>query len=165
MSNSSQPNRSGFADTTTSADQTFDGDHGRIETRRVTVVHDVDWLQQRHQWPGLKGLIIVEAKRDIGARTEKETRFYLTSSTLSADKLGSAVRDHWAVENGLHWVMDMAFRDDECRIRTQYAPENIVTLKHMALKLARRKKGKDSVWLTLKTAAWDDDALARLIAE
>ncbi len=155
----------GFADTTTSADQTVDGDHGRIETRSVTVVHDVDWLQQRHQWPGLKGLIIVDAKREIGARIENETRFYLTSSPLSADKLGPAVRDHWAVENRLHWVMDMTFRDDQCRIRTEYAPENIVTLKHMALNLARRKKGKDSVRLTLKTAGWDDDALARLIAE
>ena len=60
--------------------------------------------------------------------------------------------------------MDMTFRDDECRIRTQNAPENIVTLKHMAVNLARRKKGKDSVRLTLKTAAWDDDALANLIA-
>ena len=60
--------------------------------------------------------------------------------------------------------MDMTFRDDECRIRTENAPENIVTLKHMAVNLARRKKGKDSVRLTLKTAAWDDDALANLIA-
>jgi predicted transposase YbfD/YdcC len=73
------------------------------------------------------------------------------------------VRDHWAIENGLHWVLDMTFRDDECRIRTDNAPENVVTLKHMAVNLARRKKGKDSVRLALKTAAWDDDALANLI--
>ena len=60
------------------------------------------------------------------------------------------VRDHWAVENGLHWVMDMTFRDDECRIRTEHAPENFVTLKHMAANLARRKKGKDSSALPSK---------------
>ncbi len=154
----------GFADTTISVNQTVDGDHGRIETRRVTVVHDVAWLQKRHQWPGLKGLVIIDATREIGPKTERETRYYVTSSNLPADKLGSIVRDHWAVENSLHWVMDMSFRDDECRIRTDNAPENFVTLKHMAVNLARRRKGKDSVRLALKTAAWDDEYLAKLVA-
>ena len=135
----------GFADTAISVARTVDGDHARIETRNVTVVHDVAWLQERHQWPGLRGLVIVEAMREIGPRTEPETRFYLTSSQLRADKLGPMVRDHWGVENGLHWVMDMTFRDDECRIRTENAPENVVTLKHIALNLAPRKKGEDSV--------------------
>jgi predicted transposase YbfD/YdcC len=153
-----------FADTTISVDETVDADHGRIEIRRVTVVHDVGWLQERHEWPGLNGLVIVDATREIATKSETETRFYLTSSNLRADKLGTVVRDHWAVENGLHWVMDMTFRDDECRVRTEYAPENFVTLKHMAANLARRKKGKDSVRLALKTAAWDDDYLAKLIA-
>jgi predicted transposase YbfD/YdcC len=154
----------GFADAAISVNQTVDGDHGRIETRCVTVVHDVVWLRERHQWPGLKGIVIVESQREIGPKTERETRFYITSSNLPADKLGPIVRDHWAIENSLHWVMDMTFRDDECRIRTENAPENVVTLKHMAANLARRKKGKDSVRLALKTAAWDDDYLAKLIA-
>jgi len=154
----------GFADTTISVDQTVDADHGRIETRRVTVVHDVAWLQERHKWPALKGIVIIDSQREIDLKTETETRYYVTSSNLPADKLGAVVRDHWAVENSLHWVMDMTFRDDECRIRTENAPENFVTLKHMAVNLARRKKGKDSVRLTLKTAAWDDDYLAKLIA-
>jgi predicted transposase YbfD/YdcC len=155
---------SGFADATISVNQTVDGDHGRIETRRVTVIHDVVWLQQRHQWPGLKGVVIVDSQREIGPKIEHETRFYITSANLHAEKLAAIVRDHWAIENSLHWVMDMTFRDDECRIRTENAPENVVTLKHMAVNLARRKKGKDSVRLALKTAAWDDDYLAKLIA-
>ena len=154
----------GFADTKVSVDETVDGDHGRIETRRAIVIHDVAWLQDRHDWPGLKGLVIVESTREIGAKTERETRYYLTSSPWRADRLGPMVRDHWAVENGLHWVMDMTFRDDECRIRTDNAPENVVTLKHMAVNLARKAKGRDSVRLALKTAAWDDDYLAKLIA-
>ena len=108
---------------------------------------------------------MVEATRQIRPEIEHETRFYVTSSDLRADKLGVVVRDHWAIENSLHWVMDMTFRDDECRIRTENAPENFVTLKHMAINLARRKKGKNSVRLTLKSAAWDDDHLAKLIAE
>jgi predicted transposase YbfD/YdcC len=154
----------GFSDTTVSADETVDGDHGRIETRRVTVVHDVAWLQERHDWPGLKGVVVIDSTREIGARTERETRYYLTSSAWRAERLGPMVRDHWAVENSLHWVMDMTFRDDECRIRTEHAPENFVTLKHMAANLARKAPGRDSVRLRLKTAAWDDDYLAKLIA-
>jgi predicted transposase YbfD/YdcC len=154
----------GFSDTTVSADETVDADHGRIETRRVTVVHDVAWLQQRHDWPGLKGVVVIDSTREIGARTERETRYYLTSSAWRAERLGSMVRDHWAVENSLHWVMDMTFRDDECRVRTEHAPENFVTLKHMAANLARKAPGRDSVRLRLKTAAWDDHYLAKLIA-
>ena len=154
----------GFSDTTASAAETVDGDHGRIETRRVSVVHDVAWLKERHDWPGLKGLVIVESAREIGTRTERETRYYLTSSPWSAERLGPMVRGHWAVENALHWVMDMTFRDDECRIRTDHAPENFVTVKHMAANLARKAPGRDSVRLRLKTAAWDDDYLAKLIA-
>jgi predicted transposase YbfD/YdcC len=154
----------GFSDTTVSADETVDGDHGRIETRRVTVVHDVAWLQKRHAWPGLRGLIVIDSTREIGALIERETRYYLTSSAWRAERLGPMVRDHWAVENGLHWVMDMTFRDDECRIRTEHAPENFVTLKHMAANLARKAPGRDSLRLRLKTAAWDDDYLAKLIA-
>jgi predicted transposase YbfD/YdcC len=153
----------GFADTTVSVDETIDGEHGRIETRHVTVVHDVAWLQARHDWPGLKGLVIVESTREIGMRTERETRYYLTSSPWPAERLGPMVRDHWAVENGLHWVMDMTFRDDECRIRTDHAPENFVALKHMAANIARKANGRDSLRLRLKTAAWDDDYLAKLI--
>jgi predicted transposase YbfD/YdcC len=153
----------GFVDATVSVDKTIDGDHGRIETRRVTVVHDVAWLQARHDWPGLKGLVIVESTREIGMRTERETRYYLTSSPWRAERLGPMVRDHWAVENSLHWVMDMTFRDDECRIRTDHAPENFVALKHMAANIARKANGRDSLRLRLKTAAWDDDYLAKLI--
>lgn len=154
----------GFSDTTASRDETIDADHGRIETRRVTVVHDVAWLQERHAWPGLQGVVIVDSGREIGGREERETRYYLTSSAGPAKQLGPMVRDHWGVENGLHWVMDMTFRDDECRIRTEHAPENFVTIKHMAANIARKAPGRDSLRLRLKTAAWDDDYLAKLIA-
>ena len=74
------------------------------------------------------------------------------------------VRSHWAVENSLHWVMDLIFRDDECRIRTDHAPANFTTLRHMALNLIRKAPGKDSLRLKRKVAAWDDDFLASLIA-
>ena len=155
---------SGFKDTKVSRHQTVDGDHGRIETRTYTAIHDVAWLQERHDWPGLQGVVMVESTREIADKVERETRFYITSLVWLAFQIGPAIRAHWAVENSLHWVMDMIFRDDECRVRTDHAPANFTTLKHMALNLIRRAPGKDSIRLRRKVAAWDDDFLASLIA-
>jgi predicted transposase YbfD/YdcC len=154
----------GFKDTTISQNETVDGDHGRIETRKTTVIHDVAWLQERHDWPGLNGVVIVQSTREIGDKIEHETRFYITSLVLLANAIGPIVRSHWAVENSLHWVMDMIFRDDECRVRTDHAPANFTTIKHMAHNLIRKAPGKDSLRLKRKVAAWDDDFLASLIA-
>jgi predicted transposase YbfD/YdcC len=160
----------GFKDTKISQSQTVDGDHGRIETRIYTVFHDVAWLQERHDWPELKGIVMVESKREIPGATpeadkmQQETRFYITSLVWLAHQLGPVVRGHWSIENSLHWVMDMLFRDDECRIRTHHAPANFTTLKHMAHNLIRKAPGKDSLRLKRKVAAWDDDFLASLIA-
>ncbi len=154
----------GFKDTKVSRHQTVDGDHGRIETRTYTAIHDIAWLQERHDWPGLQGVVMVESVREIGDKIERETRFYITSLAWLAIQLGPVIRSHWAVENSLHWVMDMIFRDDECRIRTAHAPANFTTLRHIALNLIRKAPGKDSLRLKRKVAAWDDDFLASLIA-
>jgi predicted transposase YbfD/YdcC len=154
----------GFGEATISQHQTVDGDHGRIETRTTTVIQDVAWLQERHDWPGLNAIVMVESAREIEGKTEFETRFYITSLVLLAAQLGPIVRSHWAVENSLHWVMDMIFRDDECRIRTDHAPANFTTIKHMAHNLIRRAQSKDSLRLRRKVTAWDDDFLASLIA-
>src|SRR5712691_8537244 len=122
----------GFKDAEVSRHQTVDGDHRRIGTRTYTAIHDVAWLQGRHDWPGLRSVVMVESTREIGDKIERETRFYITSLVLLASALGPIIRSHWAVENSLHWVMDMIFRDDECRVRTDNAPANFTTLKHMA---------------------------------
>ncbi len=79
----------GFENTTISRDQTTDGDHGRIETRTTTVIHDIAWLQERHDWPGLKGVVIVESRRETGGKIEQETRFYITSLVLFGAPIGS----------------------------------------------------------------------------
>jgi predicted transposase YbfD/YdcC len=154
----------GFADTVVTRDTTVDGDHGRIETRAVTVIHDVGWIQQRHDWPGLKAVVVVDSSREINGKTEHETRFYITSLLMVAALLGPVVRSHWSIENSLHWVMDMMFRDDECRVRTDHAPANFTTIKHMAHNLLRTAVGKDSMRLRRKVAAWDDEFLVDLIA-
>ena len=153
-----------FKDTTVSHTETVDGDHGRIETRAITVIHDIDWLQERHAWPGLKSVVMVESTREMSDKTERETRFYITSLVLLANQIALLVRDHWAVENSLHWVLDMVFRDDECRLRTDHAPANFTILKHIALNLIRRARTKDSIRLRRKVAAWDDEFLLSLVA-
>lgn len=153
----------GFADTKISQDRTVDGDHGRIETRTTTVIHDVKWLQERHNWPGLKAVVIVQSSREISGKIEQETRYYITSLAMLAALLGPVVRSHWSIENSLHWVMDMVFRDDESRVRTEHAPANFTTIKHMALNLLRPPAGKLSLRGRRKAASWDDDFLASLI--
>jgi predicted transposase YbfD/YdcC len=147
-----------------SQDTTIDADHGRIETRTTTVIHDVEWLQKRHDWPGLKAVVMVESSREISGKIEKETRFYITSLVMLAVLLGPVVRSHWAIENSLHWVMDMIFRDDECRVRTDHAPANFTPIKHIAHNLRRKAPTKDSLRLRREVAAWDDDFLVSLIA-
>ena len=153
-----------FADTAISRAETTDADNGgRIETRTVTVIHGVDWLRKRHGWPGLNAVAMVESMREIKGVIEKETRIYITSLDVAAHLLGPVIRGHWVIENSLHWVMDMVFRDDECRVRTNHAPANFTTIKHMAHNLLRRPASKDSFRLRRKTAGWDDEFLASLV--
>jgi predicted transposase YbfD/YdcC len=153
----------GFRHCEISQDRTIDGDHDRIETRITTVIHDVEWLQERHDWPGLKAVVMVESSREISGKIAQETRFYITSLVMLAHLVGPVVRSHWAIENSLHWVMDMIFRDDECRVRTDHAPENFTTIKHIAHNLLRKAPGKSSLRSRRKAAAWDDDFLAALV--
>jgi predicted transposase YbfD/YdcC len=154
-----------FADTVISRAETIDADNGRIETRVTTVIHDVDWLRERHDWPGLNAVAIVESTREQDGVIEHETRYFITSLVMPAILPGPVIRSHWAIENSLHWM----FRDDECRVRTNHAPANFTTIKHMAhikhmaQNLLRRPSGKDSFRVRRKVAGWDDDNLASLI--
>ena len=133
-----------FQDAKVSRGETVDGDHGRIETREITVIHDVEWLQERHDWPGSKSVVVVESTREVGDKIDREMCLYITSLVLLANQIGPMIRSHWMIENGLHWIMDMIFRDDECRVRTDNAPANFATIKHMAYNLMRRASTRDS---------------------
>ena len=89
----------GFQNTSVTRMETIDGDHGRIETRTVTAMHDLNWLRQRHDWPGLTALAMVDSMRETAAKTERERRFYITASALPAEQLAPAIRDHWGIES------------------------------------------------------------------
>jgi len=152
-----------FADCRHDMHQSVDGDHGRIETRRVHVLTDISWLAERHDWPGLKSIVMVDSLRQTNEKSQSETRFYITSLMAGAADIAAFVRDHWAIENCLHWVMDMTFRDDQSRVRTDNAPAIFAIMKHITANLLRLAPGKDSINLKRKTANWDDKYLEDII--
>lgn len=145
--------------------ETTDGDHGRIETRRHAVCHDIKWLTSDRRFPGewrfdgLAMVAMVESEVERGGKVSIERRYYLSSATLSAKQFAAAVRAHWHVENRLHWVMDVVFHDDLMRLRTRNGPANMATVKHMSLNLIRQINDKASLKVRRKTIGWDDDYL------
>ncbi len=149
---------------TVSCHEKAETSHGRREVRKITVCSDTAWLQKRHDWPGLSSIIMVEySSKDKTGKTRQETRFYISSLVAGAEFMAGAIRDHWGVENSLHWVMDMVFRDDECRIRKKNAPANFATMKHVASNLLRLSNGKNSMRQKRHLAAWNEDYLFEMI--
>ena len=123
-----------------SEDHTVDGDHGRIETRRYTVLPGMYNFPQQKQWKGLQSFIRVESIREIGQKISIESRYYISSSKPDAKKLASLVRGHWSIENSLHWCLDVVFNEDKSRIRAGHAPENIAILRKFVLSLLNKEK-------------------------
>lgn len=116
---------------------TVDGGHGRVETRRCVVTNDTDWYANKSKWIGLNTFAMIESTRDLGDKIENETRFFISSLPMDAEKLLRVARQHWAVENSLHWCLDISFREDECRVRKNNAPENLAILRRFALSLIK----------------------------
>ncbi len=143
--------------------------HGREEVRRHWVVSDpaiLAWLQEVHHWPGLGAIGMVQAQRTLGGQTSTETRYYLLSRQLSAATFGAAVRSHWGIENQVHWVLDLAFREDASRIRAGYAAENVAVLRHLALNLIRHTPRKQLRMKARRLAAgWDHAYLLQILQE
>lgn len=129
-----------FRDTPCDQAQSIDGDHGRIEVRRVFASSDIDWMADKSQWKNLQSVVMVESERTIGDDTSVEHRYYLTSHTANAALLAELIRGHWGIENKLHWVLDMAFDEDRCRIRRGNAPDNFALLRKIALNLLKLEK-------------------------
>ena len=146
--------------------ETVDADHGRIETRRHTVCSDIDWLRTRHNWPGLKSIVKTEYIYEIRGESKTEIRFYISSLADSAEKMAQYIRDHWQVENCLHWVLDVTFRQDDCRIRKGNAAANFTTINHAAINFLKRVPGKKmSMPQKRRSAAWDDDYMESIIRQ
>ncbi len=150
---------------------TTDGDHGRIEVRRHRVSHDVGWLNASRRYPGapsfpgVRAIAMVEAEVERGSKTSLERRYYLCSLPLDARLFARAVRCHWHVENRLHWVLDVVFHEDLSRLRTGMGPQNMATVRHMAMNLLRGPKDKHSLKVRRKSAAWDTSYLEALLTQ
>lgn len=117
--------------------ESVDKDHGRLEVRRCYVFDQLDCLDRPQRWPDLACFAVVESERTVGDKTTRERRFYLSSLPADAERLASVVRQHWTVENNLHWCLDVTFGDDQMRLRTQHAAHNLALLKQLALNLFR----------------------------
>ena len=130
--------------------------HGRIETRRTVVTSDLEWLQGRDKWAGLKSIGMVESTREINDECSHERRYYISSLDCDPRTFGNTVRNHWGIENSVHWVLDIAFREDESRMRKGYSSENFAAIRHIALNLLRNNKTfKGSVKSKRLNAAMD----------
>lgn len=151
--------------------ETIDADHGRIETRRHAVSHEVGWLTTDRRFPGeprfpgLTALGMVEAEVERNGKLTRARRYYLSSAPLDARLFARAIRAHWGIENRLHWVMDVVFHDDLMRLRTQHGPANMATIRHMALNLLRAVPSKQSLAVKRKSAGWDETFLLKTITQ
>ncbi|MBT4090320.1 MAG: ISAs1 family transposase [Candidatus Marinimicrobia bacterium] len=145
--------------------ETVDGDHGRIETRRCYTCSDIEWLEEGKHWPGLKTVVMIESERCIDNVVSKDARFYISSLHNNPEHLLHVIRSHWGVENSLHWVLDVAFREDECRIRKGHGAENFSMLRTIAVNLLRKERSdKRGIKGKRLRAGWDNDYLLKVLA-
>ena len=149
--------------------ETTDADHGRVETRRHRVSHSTDWLFSDRRYageprlPGLATLACVEATRtDADGRTSRATRYYLSSARLTPEAFARAVRAHWAIENALHWALEVTFDEDRARNRRDNGPENLAILRRLTLNLLNKARPKMSAARKRKRSGWSD-AFARTV--
>jgi len=160
-----------FADPATTGLQSLeiaDKDHGRIEIRRYTVSHDVDWLNggrrypHEPRFPGLKSIVMTTTTTEWRGKITEETRYFISSAALTPERAAEAIRAHWGIES-MHWVLDMIFKEDQSRLRRGHGAQNMALVRRLAFNLVRAGKGKKSIKTTRKAAGWSPDFLASLI--
>ncbi|MDA0265154.1 MAG: ISAs1 family transposase [Chloroflexi bacterium] len=148
--------------------QTVNKGHGRLERRRCWGIADrecLSFLNSSGAWRGLRSVAKVTGERRIGGKVSIESRYFISSLPGDAKQLLWAVREHWGIENSLHWVLDIAFREDESRVRKGHGPENLATMRHMALNMIRREtSSKGGVKARRLRAGWDEDYLLKVLS-
>lgn len=150
---------------------TTDAEHGRIEVRRHVVSHEVDWLLSNRRFPGeaampgLATLGMVEATVTRDGTTSTLRRLYLASARLDAAAFAAAVRAHWRIENSLHWVLDVSFDEDQARTRRDHGPENLTTLRKLALNLLRAARPDLSIRRKRKRSGWSDEFARSILGQ
>jgi predicted transposase YbfD/YdcC len=149
--------------------KTVNKGHGRIEVRECWTTSDPDYLHyisdQLSEWPGLRSLVMVKSERSIvDGETTTKSRYFISSLDSDANLALHAVRTHWEIENKVHWVLDIAFREDDCRVRKENGAENFAILRHIALNLLKKEKSlKCGIKAKRKMAGWDHDYLLKVL--
>ena len=143
-----------------------DKGHGRIEIRKCFATNNIEWLSGKKKWKNLKTILMIESTRITRDKESKEIRFYISSLEPDPEKLLKAVRSHWAIENNLHWVLDMTFREDESRIRKKNAPENMAIIRHIVLNMLKKAETKNiSIRRRRKKAGWSNEYLENVLKQ
>ena len=145
--------------------ETVEHGHGRIETRRYHTLGDLSGVPRSALWRGMNMIGMVESQRTLDGKTSCETRFFIGSIGTDATCFARAVRDHWGIENGLHWTLDVAFREDDSRVREPAARENLAVLRHIALTRLKKDNAKLGIKNKRLKAGWDERYLAKLLFE
>jgi predicted transposase YbfD/YdcC len=140
--------------------------HHRIEKRQIWTV-DISELPSLHNqslWTGLKTIVMIVSERQLWNKTTKEVRFYLSSLASNAEKIASAIRSHWGIENSLHWTLDVTFSEDKSRIRKAHSPENFALLRRLAINLLKQEKTfKGSLKMKRYLAGMDNNYLVQIL--
>jgi len=148
--------------------QTIEKGHGRIEKRQAwTISHPdyLNYLDPTGRWAGLRSVVRIDSQRQVNNQRSQETRYYISSLAGPPKLFNTVVRTHWTIENQLHWVLDVVFREDDCRVRRGHAAENLAVLRHMALNLLKREHiSKLSIQNKRLRAAWDNHYLLQLLS-
>lgn len=168
-----EADKDNFKDAEKTINEETDYGHGRIETRICTTVSDVFWIPDLKKWKDLKSITRVRSATKFktdGKKREEEDRFYISNLPGNAKKIGDMVRGHWGIENSLHWVLDVTFNEDRCRIRKDNAPVNFSFLRKFAINLIKKAndgktgKHKKSLRRARKEAGWSDDYVFEVLA-
>jgi predicted transposase YbfD/YdcC len=144
--------------------QTVEKDHGRIETRKYSLIGNLKWIGVKDQWPGLNAIVKAGRKRETGGSVQEETKHFITSLSSGAKVVAGAIRSHWGVENALHWSLDVTFREDDSRKRADNSAQNFALVRKIALNLLKADK---SIKIGIKgkrlKAGWDTQYLHKIL--
>ena len=148
---------------------THDKGHGRIEQRTTSVLQEINWMDGPRRFPGemrLPGaacIIRVQSQVTTKAKTRTETRYFISSRAMTQEDASNVVRNHWAIENSLHWVLDVTFAEDQSRLRKGHGARNMATVRHFALNMVRSVNDRYSIKSRRKRASWDPKYLNKVL--